>query len=130
MAIEKFKDVTINGVDYRVGLVTALVGDWIARQLPLGMKNLTPETWTKIQYHLLETCSWYKVAPDGTRGPMKIFSNGKWLVPSLDLEYDKATVNALCERALEFNFDDFFKAKFAEVEAAAKAEAQTSGTTQ
>ena len=35
MAIEKFKDVTINGVDYRVGLVTALVG---RRGLPNGAR--------------------------------------------------------------------------------------------
>ena len=134
MAIEKFRDVTINGRDYRVGLVTALVGDWISRNLRRGM-TMGEDTYAKIQGYLLSTCSIYQEAQaTGARVPMKLYDNGRWLNPSLDLEYDLDTVNRLCEECLSFNFDDFFKKKIAEESARAQAEAakaaQSSVTTQ
>jgi len=105
MAIERFKDITINGRDFQVGLVTAHVGNWIVLQLA-GGKASDFDTFTKIQNFLMSVCSAY-VEKNGERFALKLFSDGKWCVP--DIEYDLDTVNALYKEALAFNFDPFFE---------------------
>ncbi len=128
MPIEKFKDITVNGRDFRVGLVSALIGDWIVSQV--GLKKYgDPEVYQKVQYHLLETCSAY-IEKGGARVPMKIFSNGRWLVPDLDLEYDLQAVHDICAAALEFNVGPFFKKLMAEGKTADPALPSASITTQ
>jgi hypothetical protein len=106
--MEKFKDVTINGVDFRVGLVSALVGDWIITQLTT--KTFTDEAiYRSVQAHLLGACSVY-IEKDGGRIPLKIFNNGRWLVAAQfpDLESDADTVHQLFEAALDLNVSPFF----------------------
>jgi hypothetical protein len=106
--MEKFKDVTINGVDFRVGLVSALVGDWIITQLTT--KRFTDEAvYRSVQTHLLGACSVY-IEKDGGRIPLKIFDNGRWLVSAQfpDLESDADTVHQLVDAALDLNVSPFF----------------------
>ena len=105
---EKFKDVTVGGRDYRIGLVTASVGNWIVLQLT-GGKAAEIEVFTKIQHYLFDLISVYKGDQAGTRLPIRIYDDGQWLVPDLDLEYDLDTVNTLYGEALAFNFDPFFE---------------------
>jgi hypothetical protein len=40
---------------------------------------------------------------------VKIYADGKWLVPKLELEYDLDTVSELTREAMSFNFDGFFE---------------------
>jgi hypothetical protein len=128
--IERYKDITIGDRTYQVGLVTALTGDWIARTLRLGLKNISEANYQKIQTYLLEQCSVYEEAPNGVRLPMKIFQGGRWMNPKLSLEFDLITVNKLCEAALAWNFDDFFLKKLAEeAEESKKADLQASSAT-
>ena len=105
MAIERFKDITINGRDFQVGLVTAHVGNWIVLQLAAG-KASDFDTFTRIQNFLMSVCSSY-VERNGERFALKLFADGKWMVP--DLEYDLDTVNGIYKEALAFNFDPFFE---------------------
>jgi hypothetical protein len=118
---EKFKDVRLapDGAvllpkqhvegerEFRIGLVTASVGNWIVLQLT-GGKAAEIEVLTKIQHYLFNLISWYK-DQEGARVPLRIYDDGRWLVPELDLEYDLDTVNTLYGEALAFNFDPFFE---------------------
>lgn len=114
MPIERYKDVTIEGRDFRVGRVTAMVGDWITRNLTSGMNGMGESGYNRVRGYLLSECSLYKNA-DGQRVPLKVFEGDRLLVP--DLEYDLETVNRLCEMSMKFNFDDFFEKRMAEAEA-------------
>jgi hypothetical protein len=114
--MQKFKDVTINGREYRVGLVTALVGNWIIESGFQHAKD--PAIYERVQSHLFSACSVYR-EKDGAKVPMKLFAEGRWLVPDLDIEYDLDTVQQLFKAAFDFNFDPFF-AKLAAAREAAR----------
>lgn len=107
MAREKFRDKTINGRDFRIGLVTSDIGSWIALQMTAG-KAADFEVYRQIQGYILSECSLYQMK-DGNRIPMKIFADGRWLIPELELEYDLDTVDSLYMEALDFNFTPFFE---------------------
>jgi hypothetical protein len=112
---DEFKDVTINGTDFRVGRVTPMTGNWITMQLA-SQKYLEEENFAKIQSYLLSTCSYYKITSEntanpGVRVPMKAFDGGRALTPLLN---DLDTHNALYKAAMDFNFSDFFKKRKAE----------------
>ena len=108
MSIQKTKDVTINDREFRIGLVSARTGDWILTRM-LSRTSSDFETYSKIQDLLLGTCSIYKTVQDGTRVPMKLYEDGRWLIRDEDLEYDTDTIHALCDAVLGFNFDPFFE---------------------
>ncbi len=109
MPLEKYKDFSLNGKDFRLGLVSALKGDWIISQL-LSRKISDEAVYERVQNHILGACSIY-VERDGKRIPLKLFENGRWLVSAdfSDLEYDFETVHALISEGLEFNFRPFFE---------------------
>jgi len=107
MPLEKFKDVEIGGLKFRIGLVTALVGDWIENQM-LTKRFLDEAVYQSIQNRLLGLCS---IFAGDDAPPLRIFDNGRWLVAASypDLPYDTETVHALIDAALEFNFGPFLK---------------------
>ena len=125
---EKTKDVTINGINFRIGLVSALVGDWIINQTMA--KNTTDEkVYSRIQSHLLGACSLLCGTPDGDQMPMKVFAEGRWLVLKQcpELEYDSDLLHDLLNEVEAFNFGPFLQ-KFAsrlEAERLAKIQAIT-----
>ena len=109
MALEKSRDVTIGGINFRIGLVSALVGDWIITQLLT--KRFTEETvYASVQSHLLTACSIY-IEKDGNRIPMRMFGSGRWLMAGAfpDLEYDADTLHSLIDQAMDLNFTPFFE---------------------
>jgi hypothetical protein len=111
---QTFKDVTINGREFRIDLLPADIGSWAVHQMSSGRAASDFEVYQKLQGFILGRCSIYKGGEE-TRVPMKIYDSGRWLVP--DLQYDLDTVNSLYMEALAFNFDPFFeraKAKSAE----------------
>lgn len=109
MARDKFKDLTISGINFRIGLLSALDGDWLITQM-LTRRFADAEVYRKAQTYLLGACSVY-VEKDGSQIPMKIFDGGRWLVLAQfpDLEYDADTVHQLIDAALEFNVGPFFE---------------------
>ena len=108
MQIERYKDVTVEGRDFRLGLMTAKVGAWCALQIASG--NVTDEAvYEKIRTYLFNEISVY-LDKAGERIPMRIYNNGKWLMP--EFEYDLLTSDGLFWAAMGFNFDPFLaKAK-------------------
>lgn len=109
MAIDKFKDVLINGREFRIGLVTADIGNWIIHQITAGNSG-DIGVYEKIKRYLLCACSYYQPMPDGSKSPMRILNEeGRWLVPDLDLDYDLDSFYHIYEEALDFNFTPFLK---------------------
>lgn len=105
MALEQFKDVEIEGRRYRIGSLSALVGNWIATVM-MQRKATDEETFAKIQAHCLEVCQRYEER-NGERTPINIFAKpDRFLVP--DLAHDVVTVSALQEEVLDFNLGSFF----------------------
>jgi len=107
MPRDKYKDIEINGYKFRIGLVSALVGDWIVTQMM--SHNFTDEAvYERAQNHLLGACSIY-LKDDAP--PLKIFDGGRWLVSANfpDLEYDTEVVHMLLNEALEFTTGPFFR---------------------
>jgi hypothetical protein len=89
---------------YRLGLVTAAIGIWIVRQvLEDAVKD--PEIDMKVKNYLFSEMSIYN--DQGI--PMRLFGEGKWLVPKLDLEYDTEAYHTLYKQAYKFNFDPFMR---------------------
>lgn len=105
MSIERFKDVTINGHQFRLGLVNAMVGNWMTIQMSAG-KASDLDTYNRMQNYFFNECSVYRGEPPV---PMQLYHNGRWMVPDLELEYDLDTVNALFWACADFNFTPFFK---------------------
>jgi hypothetical protein len=129
MPLEKFKDVTINGRDFRIGLVTALTGNWIMQVALAEYSN--PEVYARVQNHLFGVCSVYSET-GGVRLPMKIYESGRWLVPDLNLEFDTDTVEQLFNVAFDFNLGPTLQRRLRERLAALQTErsnAQTQDST-
>ncbi len=106
MAKPHFKDVTINGREFRISAVPALDGTWIIAQMGLRAYG-DPEVYRRIQDCLFGAISVLRDV-GGERVPMKIYEGGRWLVPDLELEYDLVAVQELYTEALEFNVGPFF----------------------
>lgn len=117
MITERTKDVTIGDYQFQVGLLTALEGDRVSRRLGMGYRNITDETWDKIQTIMLSVCRIYEKTPNGDRHVLKLYEDGRWLNPKLGLDCDLETVHNLIEEAIKFNFNDFFLKKIAKDEA-------------
>jgi hypothetical protein len=121
MAVDRYKDVIVGGTKFRVGLVTALIGDWIVNQM-LAHKHSDMDIYRKIQDYLFQECSVYQDV-NGVPIPKLIYQGGRWLVPELDLEYDLLKMRDLMSEALDFNVGPFFeRLKAAAVEARRAAE--------
>lgn len=105
MGIEKFKDVNVGGHEFRVGLVSALIGDWCVSQMMSGNVS-NQEVFAKIQAYMLDVCSVYVDAGE-ERIPKKVFANGRFLVPELELDFDLQLLYDLVEEAMKFNFTPF-----------------------
>ena len=103
---ETFKDVTINGQEFRIDLLPADIGSWAVHQMSAGRASSDFDVYQKLQGLILGRCSIYKGGEEA-RVPMKIYDSGRWLVP--DLQYDLDTINSLYMEALAFNFDPFFE---------------------
>lgn len=109
MPIQKTKDIKINDHTYRIGLVPADIGNWCVTQMLSG-KISNFDTYRAVQGYLLAQC--HVLMAEGGAGdpvPVKIYADGKWLVPKLELEYDLDTVSELSREATSFNFDSFFE---------------------
>ena len=114
MPRERFKNVTINDREYRIGLVTALEADWI---LNVGLTHATVEgIYERVQNKLFSECSVF-LEKGGERIPVKIFDSGRWLVPDLGLDYDLDSVEQIYEAALEFNIGPFVEKRKARLSA-------------
>jgi hypothetical protein len=94
------------GANFRIRRVTANNGNWIVLQLTSG-RVVNEDIFTKIQNYLFNPMTYLKDV-DGSLIEVKMYENGRWLVPQLKLEYDLDTVNDLYSEALAFNFNDFF----------------------
>ena len=105
MALERFKDVSINGRDFRLGLVPAHIGSWVLVQVMTG-KSTDLEVYQKIQGFLFAECS-LLISKDEAVIPMKVFADGRFINP--DLQYDTDTAMGLYKEAFAFNFDPFFE---------------------
>jgi hypothetical protein len=105
MALERFKDVTINGRDFRLGLVPAHIGSWVLVQVMTG-KSTELDVYQKIQSFLFAECS-LLVHKDEAVIPMKIFADGRFI--NVDLQYDTDTAMDLYKESFSFNFDPFFE---------------------
>ena len=122
---EKTKDVTINGVNFRIGLVSALIGDWIINQMMA--KTATDEkVYSRIQAHLLGVCSLLVGTPDGEPMPMKVFAEGRWLVLKQcpEMEYDSDLLHDLMNEVEAFNFGPFLQKLGSRLEAERLAQIQ------
>lgn len=120
MAIDKFSDVIVckdcdgeltgclspNHREFRIGRVTAEVGSWIMTEMSAGTIH-EPEVYRKITYHLFNLVSVYQNMADGSKSPMRVYQDGKFLVPELDLEYDLETFQMLYKKAMDYNFAPF-----------------------
>ena len=107
--IEKFKDVEIDGDTYRIGRLSAFVGNWMVTQL-LAKTYSQEETFKSVQAHCLDVCMVYREhEKDGSRTPIKVFEKtaGRFLVSGL--ENDLFTVNRLVEEVIAFNLNPFFE---------------------
>lgn len=125
--IERYKDVTVEGREFRVGLVNAKAGAWCGLQLASG--NVTDEkVYEKIRDYLFNEISVY-VDKGGERIPVRIYDNGKWLTP--EFAYDLLMVDGLFWASLGFNFDPFLaKLRKEAAEKKAASDAAIQGTTQ
>ncbi|HJX53164.1 MAG TPA: hypothetical protein VJ801_10400 [Polyangia bacterium] len=110
MSLDKTKDVTINGINFRIGRVPVRLADWIITQM-LTKTFSEEKTYAVIQGHLLGACSVNIDQGDGTTIPLKIFDGGRWLVLKQfpDLEYDADMLHQLIDEALDFNVGPFFE---------------------
>jgi|SRR6185437_340084 len=111
MPIELTKNITIDGREFQVGRVPANVGQWIVVQID---RFSDEAVFNKARNYLFNACSYIKQV-DGAPVPMKMYHDGKWLLP--DLEYDLETVSALFREAFDFNFGPFLKRRLEEMEA-------------
>lgn len=109
---ERYTDVTINDHKFRLGRVTASVGNWMVLQMSAGT-TIDQDVYNKMEAYFLAETSIYR-----GRDPVRIWDAGIWLVK--ELEYDLDTVNAIYFKSLGFNFDDFFEKRKAEKVAAKK----------
>ncbi|HXS93026.1 MAG TPA: hypothetical protein VN736_00385 [Candidatus Limnocylindrales bacterium] len=123
MPIERFKEIQLNGQTFRVGRVPSDVGVWIMLQIE-GRKTSDQEVYAKIKNHLFNLCS-YCEEIDGSVIPKRIYADGKWLVPQLELDYDAETVKEIFEASMEFNFGGFFEKLLAKAKAALEASSDT-----
>ena len=127
MAIERYKDVTVEGREFRIGLVNAKVGAWCGLQLAAG-KVTDEDVYEKIRTYLFNEISVY-VDKGGERVPMRIYDNGRWLNP--EFEYDLLMVDGLFWACLGFNFDPFLaKLRKEAADKKAASEAAIQDTTQ
>jgi hypothetical protein len=111
---EVSKDVEIQGKKYRVGRVTALVGNWIS----IKISSCSEQEFMKIQQYLLAVCSEY----NGAEVPMPVMmTDGRWA--NKDLEYDLPAVGLLFQESLDFNIRPFLNA-LASKDSSAQAGAQ------
>ena len=123
MPIERFKDVDVNGRKFRVGRVLSDIGVWIMLQIE-GRKTSDPDVYAKIKNHLFNLCSSCEDI-DGTVIPRRVYADGKWLIPELELDYDAETVKEIFEASMEFNFGGFFEKLLAKAKAALEASSDT-----
>lgn len=124
--MDKTKDIEIEGRQYQIGLLPASVGNWIFTQIQAKtFKN--EDTFQSVQAHCFNVCFRWKIAPDGSRIPVKVFDRAKnqWLIP--DLADDLFSVNRLYNATLDFNFAPFFE-KLEALDKAAEEAAKTSDT--
>ena|ERR1035438_1354780 len=105
MSIERYKEQTIEGRDFRIGLVTASVGNWVIAQI-YGGRAGNSEVFDKVKNYLFNEISVY-IEKSGVRAPMRIYDNGKWLMP--EFEYDLELNYQLYGAAMAWNFDPFFE---------------------
>jgi hypothetical protein len=102
-----FKDVEIKGRRYRIDLISAFDGDWIAQQVTTGNYS-EPVTYRRCQELLLASVSVYESVRGGAEIPMRIFGKGQWLVPGLTIDRDIMALRGLVTAALDFNLGPFF----------------------
>jgi hypothetical protein len=107
MPVEKFKDLTIRDHKFQLRRVTSDVGQWIIIQI-VGGKSSELAVYRQIRNYMFESLSVYKDV-GGSLVPLKAFAEGRWLDPSLDLEYDLELHDALYDALLDFNLGDFLK---------------------
>lgn len=122
---EKFKDVTINGMKFRLGVPSSRDGVWIITAMQAG-KYTEPQTYARIQDIVLNKVQYIRPV-NGEEIPQPLYFNGKWLVPDLNLDSDVDTAFKLTEEAIEFVTGPTLlylieKAEKAQAESAAKAQ--------
>ena len=108
MARETSRDVTIGGFRFRIGLVSALAGDWIINQFLLR-KYADEETYKRVQQHLLCVVSLY-TGEDASVPPLKIYDGDRCLVAAKfpEVATDPDLIHQLMDAALDLNFSSFF----------------------
>lgn len=123
MKREMFKDVEVNGRQWRVGRFDALTGSYITalllmQMLPMGVDSamgslpegrslMNRETFTEVQKECLKVVSELKEIGNNVAPIPAMLPDGRWGVD--DLETDITTVIPLTIHALAFNLADFFQ---------------------
>lgn len=103
----KHKDVEIEGQSYRIGLLTAEIGNWMGLQVLAGRLS-DPDVHGTVLHHCLAVCSHLKQQHDGERIPVKIFAlPDKWIDERL--KYDLLTVSDLMTECMDFNLGPFLE---------------------
>lgn len=121
------KDVEIDGVKYRVDKFSVKIALYISEQIftkiiPLGIEGklnignlsedrpiMTEQELSDLIDYCMCACKRYdKVGDSGVDVAVPVMvKKGTWAIP--ELEYDLATVVALCVHSLTFNLVSFFK---------------------
>ena len=107
---DKFKDIQINGHEFRIGLPSARDGSWMVQVILAAARNvggaIDPNNYSKMQDILLSKCLYLRNNGDGTKIPQRLYDpQGEktcWLVPDIGIETDTETVTLLSDEALDF----------------------------
>ena len=99
---EKFKDVEINGMKFRIKPVSARDGSWIVNII-LGQKYHEPVNYNRTQDIVLNKCEYLRPNEGQADIPQQLYLNGRWLAPDLGLDTDVDTVTSLYEEAMDFS---------------------------
>jgi hypothetical protein len=97
----KTKDVEYKGRKFRLGLPSARDGNWIINMM-LANQHLAPANYDRIEKLLLNKVEYLRNT-DGLDMPLKMYFNGDFLIP--DLEIDSDELNFLFLEALKFLAD-------------------------
>ena len=116
--MEKFKDVTFGGLNFRINVPTAREGTMV---LAIIASQRLLENYERVFDIIVGRCQYLRDV-NGTAVPQEIYKNGRWLVPDLDMEQNTDLVMQLFDAAIAFLTDP--TSRRADLEEASKQQPQ------